>query len=115
MSEIVRKSGFLPQATWLASSVGVNGVPAEYCGTVQGLRDGAGWGAIQNLGVIPGHRGRGLGTVLMCRALCGFRQVGLTRAFLEVTADNRGAIDLYQRLGFAVVKTVFKATEVACS
>jgi len=114
MSEIVRKPGFLPHATWLATCADDGGVP-EYCGTVQGLCDGSGLGAIQNLGVIPGHRGRGLGTVLMDRALRGFRQVGLTRAFLEVTADNWAAIRLYERLGFAVVKTVFKATEVACS
>jgi ribosomal protein S18 acetylase RimI-like enzyme len=50
----------------------------------------------------------------MDRALRGFRQVGLTRAFLEVTADNVAAIRLYEQLGFAVVRTVFKATELAC-
>jgi hypothetical protein len=82
---------------------------------VQGLGDRTGLGAIQNLGVIPAHRGRGLGALLMDRALCGFRQAGLTRAFLEVTADNQGAIRLYERLGFSVVKTVFKAADVACS
>jgi len=114
MSEIVRKPGFVSQATWLAVFAHGNGGPVAYCGTVQGLRDATGMGAIQNLGVIPGHRGRGLGTVLMDRALRGFRQVGLTRAFLEVTADNVAAIRLYERLGFAVVKTVFKATELAC-
>jgi hypothetical protein len=115
MSEISRKPGFLPQATWLAAYAGSGGGPLEYCGTVQGLGDRTGLGAIQNLGVIPGHRGRGLGMLLMDRALRGFRQAGLTRAFLEVTADNQGAIRLYERLGFAVVKTVFKAAEVVCS
>jgi len=114
MSEIVRKPGFVSQATWLAVFSHGKGGPVEYCGTVQGLRDATGTGAIQNLGVIPGHRGRGLGTVLMDRALRGFRQVGLTRAFLEVTADNVAAIRLYEHLGFAVVRTVFKATELAC-
>ena len=72
-------------------------------------------GAIQNLGIVPAHRGRGLGTCLLERALEGFRQAGLARVFLEVTADNEGAIRLYRRLGFRVVKTVFKAAEVACS
>jgi len=115
MSEIVRKPGFVPQATWLVACADVDRGPTQYCGTVQGLRDGSGLGAIQNLGVVPGHRGRGLGMVLMDRALRGFRQVGLTRAFLEVTADNWSAIRLYERLGFAVVKTVYKATEAACS
>jgi GNAT superfamily N-acetyltransferase len=114
MSEIVRKPGFVPQATWLAAYADADFGPGQYCGTVQGLRDESGLGAIQNLGVVPEHRGRGLGIVLMDRALRGFRQIGLTRAFLEVTADNRDAIRLYERMGFSVVKTVYKATEAAC-
>jgi ribosomal protein S18 acetylase RimI-like enzyme len=116
MSEIVRKPGFLPQATWLAVYRGGDGQFTDPCGTVQGLRDPTtGLGAIQNLGIVPEHRNRGLGTALMVRALRGFRQVGLTRAFLEVTAENHGAIRLYERMGFTVVKTVFKTSEVACS
>jgi ribosomal protein S18 acetylase RimI-like enzyme len=114
MSEIVGKPGFLPAATWLAVRAGANGGPVEPCGTVQGLRDRTGLGSIQNIGVLPEHRGCGLGTVLLFRALRGFRQAGLTRVFLEVTADNEGAIRLYERLGFAVVKTVFTTVEVAC-
>ena len=113
MSEIVRKPGFLPQATWLAGCG--SGESAEYCGTVQGLSDRSGLGAIQNLGITPAHRGRGVGSALLIGALRGFRQAGLSRAFLEVTADNQGAIRLYQRFGFSIVKTVFKTTEVPCS
>lgn len=115
MTEIARKAGFLPDATWLASHVGPNGKPQEYCGTVQGIKDRSGMGAIQNLGIVPGHRGHGIGTFLLYRALRGFRQAGLSRVFLEVTADNEGAIRLYRRLGFDVVKTVFKAAEVTFS
>ncbi len=70
-------------------------------------------GAIQNLGVTPEHRSQGLGTCLMRKALAGFQQAGLTRAFLEVTAQNAGAIGLYQRIGFARSRTVYKAVEVA--
>ena len=114
MSEIARKPGFLPQSTWLAV-LGSEEEPIEFCGTVQGLRDRSGLGAIQNLGIVPEHRGLGLGTALLLKALRGFRHAGLTRAFLEVTAENKGAIRLYERVGFSVFKTVFKTTEAACS
>jgi ribosomal protein S18 acetylase RimI-like enzyme len=65
------------------------------------------------VGVIPEHRGQGLGTVLLFQALRGFKQAGLRRAFLEVTAQNTGAVRLYERLGFKTTKTVYKAAEVA--
>jgi len=86
--------------------------PLEYCGTIQGMRDRSGMGAVQNLGIVPGHRGRGLGTALLHSALAGFGQAGLTKAFLEVTAQNDGAIKLYRRLGFRRARTVYKAVEV---
>ncbi len=113
MSEIARKSGFLPSATWLAVRTPRQRRRTEYCGTVQGIRDRAGLGAIQNLGITPAHRDSGLGTSLLFRSLEGFRQAGVTRVYLEVTAQNDGAIRLYRRLGFTMVKTVFKAVEVA--
>ncbi|HXG09144.1 MAG TPA: N-acetyltransferase [Gemmataceae bacterium] len=107
MSEICRKSGFLPEATWLLAG------PSGYCGTVQGVRERSGLGAIQNLGITPEHRGRGLGTALLLQALHGFRRVGLGRAFLEVTAQNEGAVRLYHRLGFRRRKTIYKAAPAA--
>ncbi len=116
MTEIARRQGFLAEATWLAvHHRGDTRLPVA-CGTIQGVRDQrTGMGAIQNLGITPAHRNRGLGSALMFKALEGFRQVGLDRVYLEVTAENRGAIRLYRRLGFGVVKTVFKAAEVAIS
>ena len=83
----------------------------EYCGTIQGLRDPAGMGAIQNLGITPPHRDRGLGTILLLTALEGFRAAGLSLVHLEVTAENEGAIRLYERMGFEITKTVFKVAE----
>jgi ribosomal protein S18 acetylase RimI-like enzyme len=103
MTEISRKSGFLPCATWLLAG------PSGFCGTVQGVREAGGVGAIQNLGIAAGHRNRGLGSVLLLQALEGFRRAGLKRALLEVTAQNEGAIRLYRRLGFCRRKTVYKA------
>jgi len=114
MHEIRSKQGFLPQATWLIARES-NLRQHEYCGTVQGIRDYTGLGAIQNLGVTPDHRGRQLGSCLLLWALEGFQKAGLRRAFLEVTAQNGGAIRLYQRLGFTKARTVYKAVEVAYS
>ena len=42
----------------------------------------------------------------------GSCQLGYSRVYLEVTAQNNGAIRLYRRLGFRQTKVVFKATEV---
>ena len=113
MDEISRRATFVPEATWLLAYQGPGESSPEYCGTIQGLSDYRGFGAVQNLGVVPLHRSRGLGTALLHQALIGFRQAGLQRAFLEVTAQNTGAIRLYLGLGFHRVKTVYKAVEVA--
>ncbi len=103
MIEMSRKRGFLPEATWLLMG------PAGPCGTVQGMRERSGLGSIQNIGILPGWRGRGLGEALLLQALHGFRHAGLGRARLEVTAQNDTAIRLYRRLGFRRSKTLYKA------
>jgi len=110
MQEIVQKQGFLAGTTWLLTYRYGSGRP-EFCGTVQGIRDGKGLGAIQNLGIAPEHRNSGLGTNLLFHALQGFRHAGIGRVYLEVTAQNDGAVRLYRRLGFVTVKTVYKAVE----
>jgi GNAT superfamily N-acetyltransferase len=109
MREISRKNGFLAEATWLVAC------PAGYCGTVQGIRERTGMGAIQNLGVMPLHRGRGVGKALLLQALHGFRRAGLGRAVLEVTAQNDAAVRLYRSIGFRCRKTVYKAVDTVCT
>ena len=113
MRSIVARDGFQPEATWLVAF----GKPRdlEFCGTIQGVRDARGFGAVQNLGVLPEHRGRGLGEALMCMALAGFRRGGIRKAFLEVTADNGEAVRLYERIGFRRVRTVYKSREPTLS
>ena len=113
MHEISQKDGFLPEATWLAAYVGDGAV--EYCGTIQGIRATSKYGAIQNVGITPAHRGRGVGSALISAALSGFQQIGLPRAYLEVTAQNERAVRLYRQLGFQRTKTLFKAVELAYS
>ncbi|MBN1909880.1 MAG: GNAT family N-acetyltransferase [Pirellulales bacterium] len=115
MEEISSKPNFLPEATWLAARELSDDGRLEYCGTIQGIRARDGYGSIQNLGIVPVHRDRGVGTALLFRALQGFRQAGLRRVSLEVTVENDGAVRLYQRHGFVPVKTVFKAAEVVFS
>lgn len=112
MHEIRGKRGFLPLATWLIAR-GTSPADLHWCGTIQGVVDGHGVGMIQNVGVVPGHRGLGLGTCLVERALAGFRARGLAAASLEVTADNTRSVKLYQRLGFRRTKTLYKAGEAA--
>lgn len=111
--EIFSRPGFLPQATWLVGTQNNPSKRFEYCGTIQGIRDDRGIGSIQNLGVTPAHRGRGLGQILLWHALRGFTDLGIERSSLEVTAQNSKALELYQRLGFRTTKTVYKAIDVA--
>ncbi len=105
MREIRRKPGFLAVSTWLIAG------PGGYCGTVQGVMDRGPIGAIQNLGVVPAFRGLGLGRALVRQALEGFYQAGLRRAYLEVTAENDGAVQLYRGVGFRRSKTLYKAVD----
>jgi ribosomal protein S18 acetylase RimI-like enzyme len=114
MSEIAGRSGFVPEATWLLEYWPPDARRPEVCGTIQGVSDDR-IGAIQNVGITPAHRGRGLGTLLMWHSLLGFQRTGTERVFLEVTAQNQGACRLYERLGFKQTKVVYKAPDIAYS
>ena len=116
MEEIASRPGFYPAATWLLVFSDGSSIEQanEPCGTVQGIIDHEGIGAIQNLGIAPGHRGHGLGSYLVHQAAVGFRAGGADFMTLEVTSQNVGAVRLYQRLGFRKVRTVYKAVQVAC-
>lgn len=113
MHEIIRQKSFLPEATWLVTHPrGDLAAPID-CGTIQGLTQSRGLGAIQNVGVVPEHRGMGLGRALMIQSLHGFRSAGLRRVYLEVTAENGPAVELYRSLGFVHCRTIYKAVEAA--
>lgn len=107
MRAIRYRDGFVPVATWLV--VGPDGA----AGTVQGICDRTRTGAIQNLGVVPGYRGLGLGEALVLKSLHGFRAAGISRVYLEVTAQNDPAVRLYRRLGFRSHRTLYKAVPAA--
>ena len=105
MRDIAGRSGFRPDATWLIAD------GTEYVATIQGISDRFGTGAIQNVGVVPSHRGRGLGYAILLQALHAFRNRGLARATLEVTALNDNAVRMYRQVGFRFRKTLYKAVE----
>ncbi len=115
MHEIADRDNFLPEATWLAALSHPVTSELVVCGTIQGLCAAGAVGSIQNIGTVPEHRGQGIGTGLILRALRGFQESGLRKATLEVTAENGPAIRLYTRLGFRHVRTVYKSAEVAYS
>jgi hypothetical protein len=114
MSEIVQRATFIAQATWLVScSVegAGQGCGTDDCGTIQGVVQLGGWGAVQNVGVAPEYRGLGLGRSLILRSLHGFREAGVPRVYLEVTARNTPAVALYRSVGFRLARTTYKAVE----
>jgi hypothetical protein len=113
MRDITQGDGFLAGATWLLACTSPVRNRIEYCGTIQGVRCNGEKGSVQNFGVVPEHRGRGLGTMLLQKSLEGFRAAGVFRVTLEVTAKNQDAQRLYQRLGFRRLRTVYKTAEVA--
>ena len=115
MREIQARDGFLPEATWLAEYTGAGKGRSEYCGTIQAVRIHKNRANIQNIGVSPFHRGRGVGTALILAALTGFQYSAVSRVGLEVTAENEDAVRLYRRLGFRTVRTLYKAVELAPS
>ncbi|MFM8578659.1 MAG: GNAT family N-acetyltransferase [Planctomycetaceae bacterium] len=110
MREIRSKPGFMPAAAWL---IAWGQLPEElqWCGTIQAVSERRISAMIQNVGVVPGHRGTGLGSLLISRVVEACQRAGLARVCLEVTADNLGAVRLYERLGFRRMKTVYKTLD----
>ena len=108
MSDIMLRRGFVPQSTWLIVQPATDFRTITPCATIQGVTQGWWTGAIQNVGVVPEHRGLGLGHALLIKSLRGFRERGLKRVFLQVTAENEPAINLYERVGFRHTRTTYK-------
>ena len=104
MRDIRNHFGFVPEATWLI------GDDSGYCGCIQGVRLAGNSGMIQNIGVLPEHRGQGLGGTLLAASLAGFHAVGSKAVVLEVSASNRTAVRLYHSFGFQTTKTVYRET-----
>lgn len=80
-------------------------------GCIQGILRAGAVGAIQNVGVVPEHRGQGIGQCLVEKAVIGFQRCDMDFAALEVTAENETAVRLYQRLGFQVREVLYRCGE----
>ncbi|HNU94662.1 MAG TPA: GNAT family N-acetyltransferase [Bacillota bacterium] len=61
-------------------------------------------GYICGMGVRSSRQRRGIGELLMRRALAEAKRLGLNSVQLEVVAANRGAIALYSKLGFVPMR-----------
>ncbi len=57
-----------------------------------------------SMGVIPSHRGMGAGSLLIREAIENAR--GIDTFQLECIVENTGALRLYERLGFAITRTL---------
>ncbi len=111
ISDISLRRGFVPLATWLIVQPATEFRRITPCATIQGVTQGWWTGSIQNVGVVPEHRGLGLGQALVVQSLLGFRQNGHKRVFLQVTAENSPAIELYSRIGFRHTRTTYKQVD----
>jgi ribosomal-protein-alanine N-acetyltransferase len=63
-------------------------------------------GHIISIAVLEEHRGRGVGTRLMHQALDEVKKGSGKECYLEVRVTNKGAIELYTRLGFKITSTL---------
>ncbi len=96
-SEFRRLHAAYPREFLVAEVSG--GVAGYVAGSVVGDR-----GEIESIAVDQTFRGRGLGFMLARRLVGRFQQLGLRTCRLEVRPANAAAIDLYERLGFRVVR-----------
>ncbi|MEO2035191.1 MAG: GNAT family N-acetyltransferase [Planctomycetaceae bacterium] len=111
LRDTVEHTQFSMSGTWLVQFQPEPDWPADDCAMIQGLVRSGMTGAIQNLGVVPEHRGFGLGRAALLKSLHGFRSSGVRRATLEVTANNQQAVQLYLTLGFQVARILYRTAE----
>lgn len=117
MRYLAHNTGFLPSATWLlrekngSAAARLFHFPNSYklAGTIQGLITPEFIGSIQNVGILPEYRGRGLSKLLLYYCLWGYQQAGVKTVQLEVTQINDVAINLYKKIGFQVTEIIEKA------
>lgn len=89
----------VPEASLLARADG------ELVGLANlGLRGTDAW--VGGVGVVPAHRGGGIGEALMRGLADEARRRGAERVWLEVIEGNTAALRLYEKLGYGYVRDV---------
>lgn len=63
--------------------------------------EGARYGRVHWIAIVPGYQGRGLGKPLLAAVCQRLRQLGHDRAYLSTSTARLPAIKLYLRFGFA--------------
>ena len=88
----------------LGSFAAFEAASGRLCGISLASMVSQGCGHITQLCVSPAARGTGIGHELLRQSLISLAGMGCHAVTLTVTAANRGAIDLYERMGFQTVK-----------
>jgi ribosomal protein S18 acetylase RimI-like enzyme len=99
LSNIVEYPGcgsFDEDASWLAW----NRDTGRLAGMCMASRVADDIGHITQVCIAPSLRGQGIGYELMIHSMRAMRETGCTHCSLTVTSANRGAIGLYERMGF---------------
>jgi ribosomal-protein-alanine N-acetyltransferase len=63
-------------------------------------------GHVISIAVLEAHRKKGLGSVLMQKALDQFRKKGCEISFLEVRTSNENAINIYKKNGYNIAERI---------
>ncbi len=61
-----------------------------------------------SIAVLPQYRRMGIGKRLLLESVANMKAAGATEAYLEVRVSNDTAIQLYQKLGYVIVKELRK-------
>jgi ribosomal-protein-alanine N-acetyltransferase len=99
-SSYLETLAYLSPETFLV--VSLNGHIVGYSASV--LRGSE--GHIISIAVHPNYRGIGIGERLLRENVKQLKDLGAKRVILEVKVDNIQALNLYQKLGFKIVKTL---------
>jgi mycothiol synthase len=103
---VTESRSFRPDLSFVVSREGSGDIVA-YLQTAEFEADLAATGRreayIGKVGTLRGHRGNGLATALLSRALHAYRDAGYDEATLAVDSENpTGALGVYRRVGFTV-------------